>query len=83
MGNWTLVIQGTGAHHNFEHVEANKLVPDSEGDYERNVINDADYMAAKFVRELKAKGQIVTVATFTGGGTDDINRDRHVLGAEV
>ena len=82
MGNWTLVIQGTGPHHNFKQLDANKLVPDGEGDYERHC-HDADYMAATFVRELKAKGQTVTAATFTSGGTDDISRDRHVLKAEV
>jgi hypothetical protein len=53
MGNWTIVIQGTGPHHNFKHVEANKLIPDGEGDYERNC-QDADYLAAGFVRDLKA-----------------------------
>jgi hypothetical protein len=82
MGNWTLVIQGTGAHHNFKQLDANKLVPDGEGDYERHC-SDADYMAAKLVRELKEKGQTVIAATFTSGGTDDISKDRHVLKAEV
>lgn len=82
MGNWTLVIQGTGTHHNFKELENNKLVPDGEGDYERHC-NDADYLAAKFVRELKTKGQTVATATFTSGGTDDVNKDRHVLRAEV
>jgi len=82
MGNWTLVIQGTGAHHNFKQLDAGKLVPDGEGDYERNC-DDADYLAAKFVRELKGKGQAITAANFTSGGTDDISKDRHVLKAEV
>jgi hypothetical protein len=82
MGNWTLVIQGTGAHHNFKKLEPDKLVPDGEGDYER-VCDDADYMSARFVRELKAKGQNVGAATFTSGGTDDVNKDRHVLKSEV
>jgi hypothetical protein len=54
MGNWTLVIQGNGAHHNFKQPQPNKLVPDGEGDYERSCAGDADYLAAKFVRELKA-----------------------------
>jgi hypothetical protein len=65
----TVVVQGTGPHHNFKQVEANKLIPDGEGDYERNC-QDADYLAARFVRDLKATGQTVTSATFTGGGTD-------------
>jgi hypothetical protein len=82
MGNWTLVIQGTGAHHNFRQLDKSRLVPDGEGDYERNC-DDADYRAARFVRELKANGQTVVAATFTSGGTDDINRDRHILKAEV
>lgn len=81
MGNWTLVIQGTGPHHNFRQLEANKLLPDGEGDYERNC-DDADYMASRFVRELKSKRQTVTAVTFTRGGTDDVNKDRHVLRAE-
>jgi hypothetical protein len=82
MGNWTLVIQGTGAHHNFKQLDSNKLVPDGTGDYERNC-HDVDHMAAKFVRELKENGQTIMAATFTSGGTDDINKDRHVLRAEV
>ncbi len=82
MGNWTLVIQGTGPHHNFNQLEPNKLVPDGNGDYERHC-SDADYLGAGFVRELKANGQTVTAATFTSGVTDDINKDRHVLKAEV
>ena len=82
MCNWTLVIQGTGAHHNFKQIEPNVLVPDGEGDYQRNCI-DADYLAGKFVRDLKANGQTITAATFTSGGTDDINKDRHVLKAEA
>jgi hypothetical protein len=77
-----LVIQGTGTHHNFKQPGSNKLVPDGEGDYERHC-NDADYLAARFVRDLKSKGQNVTAATFTSGGTDDIDKDRHVLKAEV
>lgn len=82
MGNWTIVIQGTGSHHNFKQLDANKLIPDGEGDYERHC-DDADYMAARFVRELKAKNHNVAVATFTSGGTDDISKDRHVLKAEL
>jgi len=82
MGNWTIVVQGTGPHHNFKQVEANKLIPDGEGDYERNC-QDADYLAARFLRDLKATGQSVTSATFTSGGTDDISKDRHTLKAEV
>jgi hypothetical protein len=81
-GNWTVVVQGTGPHHNFKQLDANKLIPDGEGDYERNC-NDADLLAAKFVRHLKVTGQTVTSATFTSGSTDDINRDRHMLKAEV
>ena len=44
MGNWTLFIQGTGAHHNFkQRDDANNLVPDGEGDYERHCY-DADHI---------------------------------------
>jgi len=52
-------------------MEPNKLVPDGEGDYERHC-NDADYLAPRFMRGQKAKGQTVATATFTSGGTDDI-----------
>jgi len=82
MGNLTPVNQGTGAHHNFKQLDANKLVPDGDGDYKRHC-SDADYMAAEFVRELKEKGQTITAATFTSGGTDDVSKNRHVLKAEV
>jgi hypothetical protein len=40
-------------------------------------------MSAKFIRGTEAKGQIVTAATFTSSGTDEINKDRHALNAEV
>jgi hypothetical protein len=83
MGNWTIIIQGAGAHHNFKQVEANALIPDGEGDFERTCEYDADYLSARFVRELKSNGQNVTAATFTSGGTDDISKDRHVLKAEL
>jgi len=43
MGNWTVIIQARGAHHNFKRLDANKLAPDGEGDYERHC-HDADYM---------------------------------------
>jgi hypothetical protein len=81
MGQWTIVIQGTGCHHNFKKAE-NKLVPDGEGDYERSCA-DADHAAARFVRELKAKGHNISGATFTSGGIEDISKDRHLLKAEV
>jgi hypothetical protein len=70
MGSLTVVIQGTGAQHNFTPLDSDRPVPDGEGDYERRG-HDADYMSAKFVREPKAKGQIVTAAAFTNGGTDE------------
>lgn len=82
MGNWILVVQGVGGHHNFKEVEANKLVPDGEGDFERHC-PDGDYLAAKFVRDLRVNGQTIMAATFTSGGTDDISNDRHLLKAEV
>ncbi len=82
MGNWTVVIHGTGAHHNLKKIDANRLVPDGNGDYERNCYN-ADYAAARFVRELKENGQTITAATFTSGGMNDLDRYRNVLKAEV
>lgn len=81
MGQWTIVIHGTGCHHNFKKVEG-KLVPDGDGDHERSCA-DADHAAAKFVRKLRAQGHNITGATFTSGGMEDISKDRHVLMAEV
>jgi hypothetical protein len=81
MGQWTIVIHGTGCHHNFMEADG-KLVPDGEGDYIRSCA-DADYASARFIRELKAQGHNITGATFTTGGIEDINKDRHALKAEV
>lgn len=81
MGQWTIVIHGTGFHHNFKKADG-KLVADGEGDYERSCA-DANDAAAKFVRELKAHGHNISGATFTAGGMEDISKDRHVLKAEV
>jgi hypothetical protein len=58
------------------------LVPDGKDDYGRHC-PDADYVAARFVRELKAQGQTVTAATFTSGGADDINKDCRVPKASL
>jgi hypothetical protein len=54
MGSWTVVIQGTGAQHNFTRLDSNRPVPDGEGDYERRH-HDADYRSVKFVREPNQK----------------------------
>lgn len=50
---------------------------------QRRTVDDADNMAADFVRQLKSKGRNVTGASFTTGGIDDIWTDRHVLKAKV
>lgn len=62
MGNWTIVIQGTGQHHNFEQ-DADRKVTGQDP-------KDADKMARRFVQDLKAAGQNVEHATITHGGRD-------------
>lgn len=51
MGQWTIVIQGTGPHHNVS-VEYPK---------------DADRMTAEFARTLRAAGHFLSSVTFTSG----------------
>ena len=57
MGQWNITIRGTGVHHNKG--------PDNK--------TDANRMAAKFVRELKAAGHTIAGATITHGGEDDVS----------
>ena len=61
MGNWTLVIQGTGAHHNKPEV------------YGKDEVNgDADRMAKAFVRDLQKAGQNIESATITVAGRENL-----------
>ncbi len=71
MGNYTIVIHGTGAHHNWAKVQdprdnrpGRELISGRTNDY------DADLMFAEFVDALKAKGHNITGATFTHGGME-------------
>jgi hypothetical protein len=66
MGQWTMVIHGTGAHHNLSTTEG----PDGRTNYIKGRTNDydADLLFADFVDGLKAKGHNVTGATLTYGG---------------
>ena len=68
MGQFTIVIHGTGAHHNWETAELEG--PTGKGDYIVGRKNDfdADLLFAEFVEHLKAKGHTITGATFTVGG---------------
>jgi len=52
MGNWTLIVQGTGAHHYFKELGPNRPIPDGEDDYER-YCNDADYQQPGLSATLK------------------------------
>lgn len=71
MGNYTIVIHGTGAHHNWAKVQdprddrpGRELISGRSNDY------DADLMFAEFVDALKTKGHNITGATFTHGGME-------------
>jgi hypothetical protein len=60
MGYWTIVVQGCGCHHNAQ--SGDGLEPP----------HDANLMAAKFVRDLKAVGHEISDATFTHSGRDNL-----------
>lgn len=47
--------------------------------HNKNTASDANRMAAKFVKELKAAGHQVTAASFTHGGEDDLTDVEKVL----
>lgn len=72
MGQWTIVIHGTGAHHNWATVDdptkpaktGHQFITGRKNDY------DADLMFAEFVDQLKAKGHTITGSTFTHGGME-------------
>lgn len=63
MGQFTMVIHGTGAHHNWE-ADEKGYIKGRRNNY------DADLLFAEFVDELKAKGHAITGATFTVGGME-------------
>jgi hypothetical protein len=65
MGDYTLVIHGTGAHHNNKVVEGKEVRGNT----------DADHLLDKFVQELKDNGHVVEVATITHGGRETIHAD--------
>jgi len=62
MGNYTLVIHGTGQHHNKKQV----------GDVMVGHPADADTLLEKFVGELKENGHVVELATITHGGRESV-----------
>ena len=72
MGNWAIVIHGTGVHHNTRTEE----VPQTDALPAHKVVSvlesDANVMAAEFVKLLKEKGHTVTAAHFTAGGTEGL-----------
>ena len=68
MGNYTIVVQGTGQHHNKKQLEGDAALKAAE--------YDADQIAEKFVQELKAKGHHVHHASITHGGHE------HLAGAD-
>lgn len=63
MGQFTIVIHGTGAHHNWE-TDDKGYIKGRRNDY------DADLLFAEFVDKLKARGHTITGATFTVGGME-------------
>lgn len=71
MGNYTIVIHGTGAHHNWS-LEPDPKHPERGNTYISGRANDydADLLFAEFVDHLKAKGHNITGATFTHGGME-------------
>lgn len=73
MGNFSIIIQGVGAHHNYKKDENGKLIPDGKNEYERTT-HDADYMAKEFVDALRFYGHNITHATITTGGEDNIDK---------
>lgn len=83
MGEWTLVIHGTGPHHNYRTIGKNVLIPDGEGDYERTTtdadgnISDADLLAREITKYLAEHGQKITGASFTVGRTTDVTQDAY------
>lgn len=60
MGQFTMVIHGTGAHHNWN-VNERGYIEGRKNDY------DADLLFAEFVDLLKSKGHNITGATLTYG----------------
>jgi hypothetical protein len=70
MGQWTIVIHGTGAHHNWA-TTPDPTKPDGSG-YEfitgRKNDFDADLLFAEFVDKLRAAGHALGGTTFTYGG---------------
>lgn len=68
MGQWTIVIHGTGAHHNWATTDG----PDGRTGYITGRKNDydADLMFAEFVDQLKERGHTITGSTFTHGGME-------------
>lgn len=53
MGNWCIVVQGVGSHHNDNSA-------------------DADFAAKAMVQLLKMKGHVISSATITYGGAQEI-----------
>lgn len=68
MGQFTIVVHGTGAHHNWASTDEgpNKagFLLGRRNDY------DADLLFSEFVELLKSKGHTITGATFTVGGME-------------
>lgn len=64
MGNYAIVIHGTGSHHNYKIDDERHITGQGEG--------DADKMARDFVQALKDKGHNVESATITAGGREDV-----------
>lgn len=61
MGDWTIVIEGTGCHHNGSAAEE---------------FHDADLMTKEFIERLKGAGHQIRHASFNCGMADNsVNKD--------
>lgn len=70
MGQFTIVIHGVGAHHNWATEKRDGDMGSGEYIVGRKNDYDADLMFAEFVDALKAKGHTITGATLTVGGME-------------
>ena len=62
MGDWTITIIGTGAHHNAK--------PVGQYEPEEAARFDANEQASAFVKQLIASGQNIRFASFVHGGSE-------------
>ncbi len=69
MGDWTITIIGTGAHHNAK--PAGRYEPEEAAKF------DANELAKSFVDQLVASGQTIRHASFVYGGSEVFSPGEH------